>query len=379
MKLDWKTCFRVGVSIFCLYLAITYWEYFVGFIKLFITACTPLIIGSIIAYLVNIVMGFYEKHFFPHTKNKLLNGSRRIICLIAAIVSLLGFIYLIVQLIIPELISCVQVLSEAISIHVSNFIKYVKQNETILDYVLPDEFIDTLNTMDWQTVISKIMKILTSGITNVVDTFKTALSSVISFVITTLFSVIFAAYLLFDKDKIIRQANRLMKHYLNPSINDKIHYFTNILNKRFRGFIVGQCIEAFILGVLCIIGMNILNLPYAFMIGCFVGFTSIIPVAGAYFGGIVGAFMVFTVSPIQAIIFVIFLILLQQFEEHFIYPNVVGEAIELSGLWVLIAITIGMGMLGVVGMLIGVPLVATIYQVVKDDMERREKALEDVE
>lgn len=379
MKLDWKTCFRVCFSLFALYLAITYWKVFVGFIKLFITACTPLIIGAIIAYLVNIVMVSYEKHYFPKSKNKLLNGSRRIVCLIAAVLSFIGFTYLIVQLIIPELISCVHVLSEAVSIHVSNLLKFIKQNETIVGYVLPQDVIDSLSTMNWQDLISKIIKVLTSGITNVVGTVANAVSSVVGFMVTAVFSAIFAAYLLFDKDKIIRQTNRLMKHYLSQSLNDKLHYFTSILNNRFRGFIVGQCIEAFILGVLCIIGMNVLNLPYAFMIGCFVGFTSIVPIAGAYFGCAVGAFMILTVSPIQAVIFVVFIILLQQFEEHFIYPNVVGEAIDLSGLWVLAAITIGMGMLGVPGMLIGVPLVATFYQVVKEDMDKKEKVLEDVE
>ena len=376
MKIDWKTCFRVCFSAFLLFLAVTYWRTFTDFIKLFITACTPLIIGSIIAYLINIVMSFFEKYYFPKTKVKILKDSRRFVCLIAAIISLLGFAYLIIQLIIPELISCIHVLAEAIAIHVSNFIKFIKQNETIMGYVIPEEVIESLNNMDWQDIISKVVKVVTSGFTNVLGTVANAVSTIVGFVITALFSVIFAAYLLFDKDKIIRQTNRLMKNYLSVSLNEKIHYFVNILNKRFRGFIVGQCLEACILGVLCAIGMSILKLPYAFMIGCFIGFTSIIPVAGAYFGGIVGTFMILTVSPVQAIIFLVFLILLQQFEEHFIYPNVVGEAIELSGLWVLIAITIGMGIMGVPGMLIGVPFVATIYQIVKDDMDRKEKDVE---
>lgn len=372
MKIEWKTCFRICFSLFLLFLAETYWEYFIRFIKLFINACIPLIVGAIIAYLVNIVMSFYEKKLFSHSKTKIIKESKTVISLILAVLSLIGFCYLIVQLIIPELVSCIQVLSKAISIYVSNFIKFLEQNETIFEYILPDEFIESLNQLNWQNIITKAIQLITSGFTNVVGTLASAVTATINFAITALFSVIFAIYLLLDKEKIIRQTNRLMKHYLPTSMNEKTHYFFNILNDRFKGFIVGQCVEACILGVLCSIGMSILKLPYALMIGCFIGFTSIIPIAGAYFGGIVGTFMILTVSPIQAIIFLIFLILLQQFEEHLIYPNVVGEAIELSGLWVLIAITIGMGIMGVPGMLIGVPLVATIYQVVKDDMDKKE-------
>ena len=133
---------------------------------------------------------------------------------------------------------------------------------------------------------------------------------------------------------------------------------------------MGQCIEAVVLGVLCIIGMSILRLPYAMMIGTLIGFTALIPVAGAYIGAGVGAFMILTVSPVQALIFLAFVVILQQLEGNLIYPKVVGSSIGLPGVWVLAAVTIGGGMMGISGMLLGVPTAAALYQLVKNELNK---------
>ena len=142
----------------------------------------------------------------------------------------------------------------------------------------------------------------------------------------------------------------------------------DVLNQSFHSFIVGQCTEAVVLGLLCMGGMLVLRLPYAAMIGCLVGFTALIPIAGAYIGAIVGAFMIFTVAPVKAIIFIVFLVILQQLEGNLIYPRVVGSSIGLPGVWVLAAVTVGGGVIGVGGMLLGVPLGAAVYQLLKNDM-----------
>ena len=378
MKIDWKTCIRISISAFVLFLAVHYWDAFIKLIGFVLSACTPLIIGAIIAYFVNILMSFYEKHYFVKSKNRALIKSRRAVCLVAAILTFIGVSYLIVQLIVPELISCITVLAKAIPVQINNLIEILEQNETLIEYVIPEEFLASLNNLDWQDLISKAAKIVTSGFSNVLDTVASAVSATISFVMMSLISCIFAIYLLLDKDKLMNQCHRLMKAYLKPSVNEKILYVVSILNNRFHGFIVGQCIEAFILGALCALGMVILKLPYALMIGSFIGFTALIPVAGAYIGGAVGAFMILTVSPIKAVIFLVFLVLLQQFEENLIYPRVVGEAIDLSALWVLAAITIGGGVMGIPGMFIGVPLAATVYQIVKDDVKNKEKQVKKI-
>ena len=143
-----------------------------------------------------------------------------------------------------------------------------------------------------------------------------------------------------------------------------------VMNDSFHNYIVGQCTEAVILGALCAGGMLILQLPYAAMIGCLVGFVALIPVAGA----IVGAFMIFTISPVQAVIFIVYLAVLQQLEGNLIYPRVVGSSVGLPGIWVLAAVTVGGGVLGISGMLIGVPIAATVYRLVQRDVRTRKKA-----
>ena len=149
-----------------------------------------------------------------------------------------------------------------------------------------------------------------------------------------------------------------------------------VIKESFESFIVGQCKEAVILGVLCTLGMWIFRFPYASMIGALIGFTALIPVAGAYIGAAVGAVMILTESPFKALLFIVFIVVLQQLEGNLIYPKVVGESIGLPGLWVLAAVTIGGGVMGIPGMLIGVPLVAAIYKLVGEDMDERLAAKE---
>ena len=134
--------------------------------------------------------------------------------------------------------------------------------------------------------------------------------------------------------------------------------------------------EAVILGVLCALGMTLLRLPYAVMTGTIIGVSALIPVAGAYIGGALGAFMIFTVDPLKALIFLVFLVILQQIEGNLIYPRVVGNSIGLPGLWVLAAVTVGGGVLGVSGMLLGVPLSAALYKIFADDVKRRAADME---
>ena len=142
-------------------------------------------------------------------------------------------------------------------------------------------------------------------------------------------------------------------------------------DETFSSFIIGQCTEAVILGTLCSVGMLIFDFPYAVMIGSFIGVTALIPVVGAYLGAGVGAFMILTVDPLKAVLFLIFIVVLQQLEGNLIYPRVVGSSIGLPGMWVLAAVTVGGGLMGIGGMLFGVPLTATLYKLFRSDVNRR--------
>ncbi len=192
--------------------------------------------------------------------------------------------------------------------------------------------------------------------------------TVFSSIVTVVLSIIFAIYLLVDKEKIGRQFDRVMRRYMSTKFYERTKYVLSVLDDSFSSFISGQCIDAILVGILCTIGMLILRLPYATMIGAIVAFTALIPVAGSYIGAIMGAFMILTVSPIKSLIFLIFIIVLQQADGNIVYPKIVGSSIGLPGIWVLAAVTVGGGLMGVLGMLIAVPIAATLYKILRADV-----------
>lgn len=361
MKIEWKTCFKIGVTAFLLYLAMTYWHGAVNFVSAFVGAAMPLIIGCIIAYIVNILMSFYERLYFPKTKNKFINKSRRVMCITGAYVTFASVLVIIVLLIIPQLGSCIQLIFSEIPDVMESLSKFVAKLN-----IVPEDIMQTLSNVDWESRMGEIVDIVISGIGNVTDIVIKTVSSVFSGIITAFVAIIFSVYLLFGKDKLALQITKLMKKRLKENRYNKVMYVLTVVNDSFRKYIVGQFTEAIILGAMCTVGMMLFGLPYATMIGTLIGFTALIPIAGAYIGAGIGAFMILTVSPVQAVFFLIFIIVLQQIEGNLIYPKVVGSSIGLPGIWVLAAITIGGSLGGIPGMLIGVPLASTVYRLLKE-------------
>jgi len=237
--------------------------------------------------------------------------------------------------------------------------------------MLPDDIMAELAKIDWKSNISKIFDILTSGIGSVFDILISTLTSVFSGIVTAIVSIIFSIYLLSGKERIASQIIRFEKCYLKLSKLKRFNHIVETIKESFESFIVGQCKEAVILGILCSLGMWIFGFPYATMIGALIGFTALIPVAGAYIGAAVGAIMILTESPIKALLFLIFIVVLQQLEGNLIYPKVVGESIGLPGFYVLAAVTIGGGVMGILGMLLGVPLAAAAYKLIGEDINER--------
>ena len=366
MKLTWKDCFRIGVSIFVLYLCIHLWPGAVALAGTVIGAASPLILGAAIAYVVNILMSFYENHWFPDSKNAAVIRSRRAVCMVLAYLSLAAVAVLIVALILPQLISCVQILLSEIPGAMTKAVAFIEK----LD-IVPADLIAPLLQVDWQSKLLGILSTLTSGVSNVMGAVISTVSSVFSALVTGLLAAIFSIYILLERDTLRVQFGRLLRRFLNPKWQGRYCYVLHTLDDCFHRYIVGQCLEAVIIGVLCAVGMGLLRLPYATMVGALVGFTALIPVAGAYIGAGVGAFMILTVDPLQALIFLIFLVILQQLEGNLIYPKVVGSSLGLPGIWVLAAVTVGGGILGIGGMLLGVPLAAAAYRILRDDVNSR--------
>ena len=368
MKIEWKSCFKIGLSIFLFYLCITYWSSFAGFIATLFSAAMPLLIGCVIAYIINILMSFYERHYFPKTKSIGLGKSRRPVCMLAAFATLVIIAFLLTKLVVPELISCVELLVAQIPGAVESLLEWLESKN-----IVAEDLLSSLKDVDWKAKTEQIIGVLTTGVGNVMGTAINIVSSVFSGVVTALFAFIFSVYLLTGKEKLGNQFDRVMKRYMKNRIYTKTKYILSVMNESFHKYIVGQCTEALILGMLCTIGMLILNFPYATMTGAVIAFTALIPVAGGYIGAAVGAFMILTVSPIKAILFLVYIVVLQQLEGNLIYPRVVGSSMGLPAIWVLAAVTIGGGVMGIAGMLIGVPLAATLYRLLREDVNRLPK------
>ncbi len=365
MKLEWKTCIKIGVSVFLLYLCILYWPSAASLLSTALSAATPLVVGCVIAYPVNILMRFYERHYFPKAVTGFAAKSRRAVCMAAAFLTLVIAVTLVIDLIVPELVSCVSVIISALPAALESLFNMLARL-----HLLPEDIAASLSGTDWQSKIGQLIDLVLSGAGTLVNAVLSALSSVFSGIVTALVGLIFSFYLLLGKDRLAGQCSRLMRRYLRPAWYENITYVLRVLDDCFSRYIVGQCVEAVILGTLCTLGMLFLRLPYATMIGALTAFTALIPVAGAYIGGAVGALMVFSVSPVKAIIFIVFLVVLQQAEGNLIYPKVVGSSLGLPAIWVLAAVTVGGGIMGIAGMLLGVPIAAALYRLLKNDLNK---------
>ena len=370
MKQNWKLFFQLGVTLFALYLAIHYWDPLCLILSLMAGAASPLLLGAVIAYAVNILMSFYERHYFPGSTGA-ASKSRRPVCMLLAFASLAALVVLVVRMILPELVQCVGLLFQKAAPVAEELGLLLNKNLDLSRLLSSYGSALTDGTVNWKEALSTALKWLGQGLGGVMGSVLSLFSSLFSAAFTAIVSLIFSIYLLTGKERLGRQASLLLRTYLKPRWYERLMYFLRTLDNCFRRFLVGQCTEAVILGLLCMAGMLLFRFPYATMVGALIGFTALIPVAGAYIGAGVGAFMIFTVSPLQALLFLVFIVVLQQLEGNLIYPRVVGSSIGLPGIWVLAAVTVGGGILGVGGMLLAVPLAAACYQMVREGVKRR--------
>jgi len=372
-----KTCVRVGVTAVLVYLCIHYCDRVFGVGKALLGAMSPLIVGFVIAYMINILMTFYE-HKLPLEKVKHGDKLERPVCMLFAMLTVAGIMYMVVYLVIPELFRCINLLIAEIPPAIEACISWLREND-VLEYSLVREALDTLAAIDWQEKIGQMVQVVFEGFGGAAQMAMSTVTGLVGGVTNFIISLIFAIFLLTGKARLLDQLGRFADRYIDPVICKKARYVLGTANYCFHKFIVGQCVEAVVLGAMCIVGMSVLQFPYAVMVGTLIGFTALIPIAGGYIGAGIGAFMIMTVSPMQALGFLVFILILQQIEGNLIYPKVVGSSIGLPGVWVLAAVTIGGGLYGIVGMLIGVPLAATAYTLLKVDMRGKTPKFKEAE
>ena len=351
------------VMILIMFVIFKYWDSAWNFIGLAFSAASGLILGMVIAFLVNIIMSTYERGINKLFKGKLKHGALRAIGLITSILTVILILVGIICFVVPELVKSISLMINALTESFPKILEELKSNKYIGPYAT-----DLLSSMPSASEIAETVKSVSSFIINgasgAVGTLVNSAGALVTVVAKLGIGIFFSIYILIDKEKLSRQCTGLINAYV-PG-NETILALIRLLGKNFHGYIVAQVTDACILGCLCALGMTVLRLPYAVMSGVIIAFFALIPIIGAFLGMGICAFFILTVSGSQALIFLIFILTLQQIDNNIIYPRVVGNKVDLPGMWVLAAVTLFGGLFGLVGIMCSVPVTATVYKLVRD-------------
>lgn len=337
----------------------------VGFVKNLWFILSPFILGAALAFVLSVPMNFFERKLLKglDQKPKLAKWKRPLALMLVLVVTVL-VIYLVLALVIPELIATVETLIRAIPVAVQQLEVWLSQYEVHLGDWLSEKL--TLPTgAELTAMLQKALNIALKGVA-----FSGSLiGSVYTNILDVFFTLMFVIYFLLGKERLGAQMKKLMRAYLKPERVERILYVTEKTKRTFASFITGQCLEALILGGMFFITLSILRMPYALLISVFIAVTALIPVVGAWIGCTVGAVLILVVNPMQALVFLGIFLLLQQLEGNLVYPRVMGNAIGLPSIWVLLAVVLGEGLMGILGMLLFIPLTSVAYQLLREDVD----------
>ena len=353
--------------VFTALLVVALWKFDVvlGVLKTIWDIIFPFVLGGTIAFLTNVPMSFLEKKIFENAKkkNKIVRKLKRPISLILTIVLVVGVIALVMFGVIPQLTRTMGTLVTSINDFIPQMQSWIgdffHNNQEIMNLVDQIEF-DPDQAIKWG------ISLLGNGAGNMMNTTMSAVGSIVSGVATFFIAFSFACYILFQKEKLHIQIRKVFFAFLPRQKADAFLKVCSLTYRTFANFLAGQCLEAVILGSMFVVTLSILRMPYALLIGVLIAFTALIPIFGAFIGCAVGSFLIFMISPQQAILFVIVFLVLQQIEGNLIYPHVVGESVGLPSIWVLAAVTIGGNLMGIVGMLVFIPLLSVLYTIFRE-------------
>ena len=325
----------------------------------------PFVAGAMMAYIINILMDAYEDLLLKKFHNKKIIRTVSIVLSIFTFVLVIG---LLLGLIIPQLVKIMFSIMYTNPGDIKKIIESISKNN-IVDKIADIMNID-INNIDISGYVTKLIHSVMSSVGNILMGVISKISGFFNTVISVFMAVVFAIYILVDKERIALQGDKLLRAFL-PSKRDTVIDVLSIFNKSFRNYFISQVKEAIILGVLLYIVMLIARLPYASSISILVGVTALIPVIGAYAGLFIGALMIITKSFSSMLIFIIVHTVVQQFENNIIYPRVVGSSVGLPGMWVIVAVALGGSLFGIFGVFVAVPVAASLYFILKRETLKR--------
>ena len=359
-----------GLIVFTVILLIALWNYslILDVLGQGVGIVYPFLLGGAIAFVINVPMSFFEKKLFQNQMMKNKKVAQRLarpVSLIITLIVVVSVIGLVVFGVLPKLGDTFISIGKGIQSFMPKAQSWAEEifhnNKEI------KEWLDSL-TLDWDKIINEVVKFFTSGASSVLGSTFVVARRIASRITTFVIAFVFACYILLQKEKLNIQIRKVMYAYMKEDLVKKVLDVCSLSYRTFSNFLTGQCLEAVILGTMFVICMGILQMPYAMLIGVLIAFTALIPIFGAFIGCVVGAFLILTVAPMKALVFVIMFLILQQIEGNLIYPRVVGSSVGLPSIWVLAAVSIGASLMGIVGMLVFIPIVSVLYALLRRDV-----------
>ena len=338
-----------------------------GWLSAILSAFQPLFIGFAVAFVLNRPCNFFARLYEGHLPGRTRQAARPL-AVVTAYVILLAILAVLISLVVPELINSLQTFVNHMGTYAANL-------QGLYDWVMQTLDLEALADLNLSAIINDTLNKVLSGVLDALTTTVPHLISmtgvVVSAVVTGVLALVFSIYMLIGGPRLTAQCRRLAITYLPGRVADPLLSVTRLTADTFTRYVSGQLTEACILGVLCFLGMCLFQFDYAPLISVIIGVSALIPVAGAYIGAAVAVLLLVMIEPMQAVWFLIFLVVLQQLEGNIIYPRVVGTSLGLPGIWVLAAVTVGSSLLGFVGLVISVPVTAVLYTLLKGDLARR--------
>lgn len=331
----------------------------------------PFLAGGAIAFVLNIPMRAIEEKLLGRWKGKWANRIKRPLCLFLSIVLIVAILAFVIIMVVPKLQETVVLLGVQVPV-------FAKELLTKLEEMASSDpaLLEKLNELekvkiDWNALFDKAGGFLATGMGSVLNSAVVVASSIIGGVVNAFIAIVFAIYILAQKENLSDQGHRILSAYLPAGVCSEVERVLSLLYRNFSNFISGQCLEAVILGTMFVVAMTILRFPYALLIGVLIAFLALIPIVGAFVGCFLGALLLLMNDPVQAVGFVVLFLVLQQIEGNLIYPHVVGGSVGLPSLWVLVAVSVGGSLFGIVGMLCFIPLVSTGYTLLRENVNAR--------
>ena len=329
---------------------------------------SPFIMGAAFAFILNVPMRAFERWLEDVKKDGLRRGLAMLLTFLAIGLVLFGVFRLLIPQLVETFYSLVPKLVEFFSRMEQNFRAFLETNPQMLEWVYTNTSFESVN---WGDLIQKAATVLSNSVSVIASGALSAVGSVTSALVDLVIGLVFALYCLGRKEVLVRQGKKLLYAFLPERISDEFLRIMRLTNSTFSGFISGQCLEAVILGCLFAIAMAIFRMPYISLICVLIGVTSLVPLVGGFVGCFFGAFFILVNDPVQALIFVIMFLVIQQIEGNLIYPKVVGNSIGLPGMWVLVAVSVGGDLMGVAGMLVMIPVTSVIYAILRELTNKR--------